>query len=433
MIKNIYLHICKLLHYLSSFQLTNYTEPNNAFVAFPYLIRLKYLTKTISLRVIIFKLFWQIGVVAFLLSSCGEKQPSTHPQSTDRAITVTYLPAESIMMPRRLETIAQTEGAKEIEVRPRVSGMILKRLYQEGAAVNAGQPLFQIDPEPYQHALAEADALVREQQVRVARAQTEEQRQRQLLADNFVSQRAYDLVRADLAAAEAGLQAATARARQAKLNLSYTTVKAPFGGVTGRSQFSEGALVSANTSLLTTLSQLSPIWVQFSFSANELTAVEGRLSEHNVHDTILILPDGSEYQHAGTINFAASQIDPQLGTQRLRAAFENTDHVVLPGQFVRIRINAGAKRLVYLVPQAAVLTSEFGRYVYVIDDHNTVMQRSVEVGNWVGTNWEILQGLNPGDKVVIDNLIKLAPGKAVIAQPYHAASIPQSERVGERP
>lgn len=382
---------------------------------------------------IIFNFFLRAVLVAFLFSACGEKQVKPHTRSAEQAIAVTYLQAESVMMPIHLETIAQTEGAKEIEVRPRVSGVILKRLYQEGTAVIAGQPLFQIDPEPYQHALAEAEASVQEQQVRVLRAQTEEDRQRQLLASNFVSQRAYDIARADMAAAEAGLQAAKARARQAKLNHSYTTVKAPFDGVTGRSQFSEGALVSANISLLTTLSQLSPIWVQFSFSANELSAVGGRLSEHNVHDIALIVSDGSQYRHAGAINFAASQIDPQLGTQQLRATFENTDHSVLPGQFVRIRISAGERRSVYLVPQAAVMTSEFGRYVYVIDDHGTVAQRPVEVGNWIGTNWEILQGLNSGDKVVIDNLIKLTPGKAVVAQPYRDALIPQSDRTGVTP
>ena len=381
----------------------------------------------------IFNFFLRVVLVVCLLSACGEKQVTPRPRSADQAIAVTYLSAESLMMPIHLETIAQTEGAKEIEVRPRVSGVILKRLYQEGAAVIAGQPLFQIDPEPYQHALAEAEALVQEQQARVLRAQTEEDRQRQLLANNFVSQRAYDIARADLAAAEAGLQAAKARARQAKLNLSYTIVKAPFGGVTGRSEFSEGALVSANTSLLTTLSQLSPIWVQFSFSANELSAVGGRLSEHNVHDITLVLPDGSRYQHAGMINFAASQIDPQLGTQQLRAAFENADHYVLPGQFVRIHISAGERRSVYLVPQVAVLTSELGRYVYVIDDQGTVTQRPIEVGNWIGTNWEILHGLNPGDKVVIDNLIKLAPGKVVVAQPYQDSLISQSDRMGVAP
>lgn len=370
---------------------------------------------------------------ALLLAACGAKEPVQSADSVSPAIAVTYMTAESVDMPVSLETIAQTQGAKEIDIRPRVGGILLKRLYAEGAAVEAGQALFLIDPEPFQHALAEANALLREQQVRVLRAQTEENRQRLLLVENFVSQRAYDIARADLAAAEAGLQAAKVRVGQAELNLSYTTVKAPFGGVTGRSQFSEGALVSANSSLLTTLSQLSPIWVQFSFSDNELAQVGGRLTGSNVHSVKMILPDGSEYRQRGEINFAASRIDTQLGTQQLRATFENTGQHVLPGQFVRVRIAAGEPRRVFLVPQTAVLTSELGKYVYLVDDNNTVVQRFVAVGDWIGKDWIVLEGLQAGDKVVVDNLIKLIPGKAVNPQSSHALSASQADRAGGNP
>lgn len=329
---------------------------------------------------------------------------------------VTIMNAKPISLPVSLETIAQTEGAKEIEIRPRVGGILLKRLYVEGAAVKAGDPLFLIDPEPFQHALAEAKAQFQEHTARVVRAKTEENRQRQLLAKNFVSQSAYDQAKADLAIAEAALQAAKARVRQAELNLSYTTVTAPVSGITGRSSFSEGTLVSANASLLTSLIQLSPIWVRFSFSDNELAQLGEHLNEKNVHRVSLILPDASEYQQEGKINFAASAIDPALGTQQLRATFENTDQRILPGQFVRIRVTAGKPRNVYVIPQVAVMTSDFGRFVYLVDENNTAIQRPVTVGNWIGTDWIILNGLNPGDRVVIDNLIKLTPRKAVEPQ-----------------
>ncbi|WP_242447133.1 efflux RND transporter periplasmic adaptor subunit [Nitrosomonas supralitoralis] len=328
-------------------------------------------------------------------------------------IEVTFMAAEPVKMPMSLETIAQTEGAKEIEVRPRVGGILLKRLYDEGAAVEAGQPLFLIDPEPFQNALKEANALLREQSFRMLRAQSDENRQRQLLAENFVSQRAYDLAAVDLAIEEAALQAAKIRVQQAQLNLSYTTVKAPVSGVTGRSQFSEGTLVSANNSLLTTLTQLSPIWVRFSFSDNEVARIGGHLNEKNVHSVRMILPGGSEYQQDGKINFAASKIDPMLGTQQLRATFDNTEQRILPGQFVRVRVIAGEFRTVYIVPQVAVLASDLGRYVYVIDEHNAVIQRPVIADDWIGKDWIILDGLNAGDRVVVDNLIKLSPGKIV--------------------
>lgn len=331
-------------------------------------------------------------------------------------------------MPMSLETIAQTEGAKEIEIRPRVGGMLLRRLYTEGMAVEVGQPLFLIDPEPFQNALTEAKALLNEQSIRVQRAQSDENRQRQLLAENFVSQRAYDLAKADLAMAQATLQAAKVRVQQAELNLSYTTVKAPMKGVTGRALLSEGALVSANSSLLTTLTQLSPIWVRFSFSDNEIARLGEHLHEKNVHSVKMILPDGSEYQQEGKINFAASKIDPLLGTQQLRATFENSDQRILPGQFVRVRVTAGKPRNVYVVPQVAVLTSDLGRYVYVINEHNTVIQRPVSVGDWIGKDWIILDGLNADDKVVVDNLIKLMPGKMV--DPQMRNTLPSPQRNG---
>lgn len=361
-------------------------------------------------------IFFCYGLISLVLIACGNNQSTQPAPRVNQAITVTFIIAEPVNMSMSLETIAQTEGAKEIEIRPRVGGILLKRIYTEGTAVKAGQSLFLIDPEPFQNALAEAKAGFHEQNVRVMRARSEENRQRQLLAENFVSQRAYDQAKADLAIAEATLQAAKVRVQQAELNLSYTTIKAPVSGITGRSLFSEGTLVSANNSLLTTLTQLSPIWVRFSFSDNEMVRFGGHLNEKNVHSVKMILPDGSEYSQAGKINFAASKIDPLLGTQQLRATFENMDQRILPGQFVRMRVTAGESRNVYVVPQIAVLTSDLGRYVYVINENNAVMQRLVIVGDWIGKDWIILDGLNAGDKVVVDNLIKLIPGKVVSSQ-----------------
>ncbi len=366
------------------------------------------------------KITFGCAMLGLLVVGCG-KQQEQPTSRTDPAIPVSYLQIAPVSMPVTLETIAQTEGAREVEIRPRVGGILLKRFYTEGSAVEAGQTLFQIDPEPFRNALAEAKAAFDEQQVKVARARIEEQRQRRLAAENFVSQRALDSAVADLAAAEATLQAAKARVKQAELNLSYTTVKAPIKGVTGRSQFSEGALLSANTSLLTTLSQLSPIWVRFSFSDNETARLGERLSENNVQSITIMLTDGSEYPQQGRINFAASTIDTALGTQQLRATFDNSDQRILPGQFVRIRVAAGKPRSVFIIPQIAVMTADSGRFVYVIGDDNTVAQRQVVAGDWIGKDWIILNGLQAGDKVVVDNLIKLMPGKTVDPQPRDPA------------
>lgn len=394
---------------------------HNFFTILNYLKRL-HVVKRIKKGYVCFCCY---GLTGLLLTACGGNESTGPVPGMDQAMAVTFIAAEPVNMPVSLETIAQTEGAREIEIRPRAGGILLKRLYTEGMAVDAGQPLFLIDPEPFKNALAEAKAVFHEQTVRVMRAKSDENRQRQLLAENFVSQRAYDLATADLAIAEAALQAAKIRVRQAELNLSYTTVKAPVSGITGRSQFSEGTLVSANNSLLTTLTQLSPIWVRFSFSDNEVARFGGHLNEKNVHRVRMVLPDGSEYQQDGKINFAASKIDPLLGTQQLRATFENTDQRILPGQFVRVRVFAGESRAVYVVPQVAVLTSDLERYVYIINENNEVRQRSVVAGDWMGKDWIILEGLNAGDRVVVDNLIKLMPGKVV--DPQARKTLPDSQ------
>nr|MBA2483929.1 efflux RND transporter periplasmic adaptor subunit [Nitrosomonas sp.] len=179
-------------------------------------------------------------------------------------------------------------------------------------------------------------------------------------------------------------------------------------------------LISANTSLLTTIVQLSPIWVRFSFSVNELSQFGGRLNEQNVNHVTLILPDGTKYPFKGKVNFAASQIDPLLGTQQLRATFKNPDQQLLPGQFVRVRVAAVESRQLFVLPQVAVLTSDLGRFVYVVNEKNEATKRLIEAGDWIGSDWIILKGLKSGDKVIVDNIIRLRPGTAVIptlAQP----------------
>ncbi len=358
-------------------------------------------------------------MISHALTSCSDVDTESVSKQAqlEEAIPVSVLTARPFNMPISAETIAQTEGAKEIEIRPRVGGIVIERLYTEGALVTKGQPLFLIDPEPFQNILMELRAEFLEQSIHVLRLKREEDRQQKLYEKDFVSLRAYEGAVAAHAIADAGLRAAKARVQQAELNLAYTTVTAPINGVTGRSEISEGALVAANNSLLTTMTQLSPIWVRFSFSDNELVRFGGRLSEQNVQQVMVILPDGSAYQEKGQINFAASQIDPLLGTQQLRATFKNDEHRILPGQFVRVRVMAGETSQVYIVPQVAVMTSDLGRYVYVVNDNNEAEVRSIVVGDWVGKDWVVLEGLKAGDRVITDNIIKLSPDKIVEPQP----------------
>ncbi|CAG0964371.1 Efflux pump periplasmic linker BepD [Methylophilaceae bacterium] len=353
-------------------------------------------------------------VMLIMLTACGKGEtPAGQGPGAMMAMPVTVVEVQPSTVPISAEAVAQTEGAKEVEIRARVGGILLKRLYEEGAPVKAGQPMFLIDPVPYEIALSQSRAQLAQQQALIDQAKREQERLKGLLETQSVSQREYDNAVSDEAVAKAAMQQAQANLREAELNLSYTTVTAPVSGISGRFQFSEGALITANTSLLTTVVQLSPIWVRFSFSDNELAQLGGRLTERDVKQVTLILPDGSEYQQKGKLNFAASQIDPLLGTQQLRATFDNHDQVLLPGQFVRARVTTGQRDGVFLLPQTAISSSDQGKFVYVVNEKNEATIRPVVVGDWVGKDWVVLEGLNAGDKVIVDNIIKLRPGAPV--------------------
>lgn len=350
-------------------------------------------------------------LLAAALVGCGKKPEVAPPAPA--AMPVSYISVVSTSVPKSVEAVAQTEGAKEVEIRPRVGGIILKKMFEEGEPVKAGQVLFLIDPVPFQIALAQAKAQAAGQGARITQTSRESNRLKELLATQSVSQREYDNATSDVSISQAAMMQAQASIKEAELNLSYTQVTAPVSGIAGRFQFSEGALVAANTSLLTTIVQISPIWARFSLSESEIASLGGKIDAQSVTDVTLILPDGTEYGPKGKLNFTANQINPTLGTQELRATFNNADKSLLPGQFVRARVTTGLQDGVFLVPQTAVLTGDQGKYVYVINSENAATARPVTVGEWLGKDWIILKGLNDNNKVIVDNLIKLRPGAVV--------------------
>lgn len=351
------------------------------------------------------------------LTGCGKKQDAAQAGPAMPPMPVSVITLQPTSVPVSAEAVAQTEGAKEVEIRPRVGGILLKKLFEEGAPIKAGQTMFLIDPIPFHIALSNAKAQLAQQKARLEQTQREAQRLQALVASQSISQREADNAASDNALARAGLAQYEAAVREAELNLSYTTVTSPIAGVAGRFELSEGALVNANTSLLTKVYQITPIWVRFSLSDNELAQIGGPLTQRNVKSVQLILPDGEEYAKKGQLNFAASSIDPQLGTQQLRAVFANEDKRLLPGQFVRIRVITGQKDGVFVVPQTSVITNDQGKFVYVVNDKNEAVLRPIVVGNWVGKDWLVLKGLDAGDKVIVDNLIKVRPGAVVAPHP----------------
>ncbi|PKO48865.1 MAG: efflux transporter periplasmic adaptor subunit [Betaproteobacteria bacterium HGW-Betaproteobacteria-4] len=334
-----------------------------------------------------------------LLAGCSDNKPAGGPPMGPLPVTVLDMQPQKV--PTSVEVMAQTEGARETEVRARVSGILVKRLYQEGEAVKAGQPLFQIDRSSYEIALAEAKA-------KAEQTSRELNRLKSLIEAKAISQKEFD----DAVSANAIAQAVL---RQAELNLSWTTVTAPVSGTTGRAAKSEGNLISAGAdSLLTSIYQSNPIWVRFSLGDSDLAKLSGgRLTNKNITGIELILADGTVYPKTGKLNFLASNIDTTLGTQALRAEFDNHDNRLLPGQFVRIRLLTGERDGVFLVPQSAVVQTEQGAIVMLAGEGDKVAPRPVQAGEWHGKDWVILGGLKAGDKVIVDNLMKLRPGAPV--------------------
>ena len=359
-------------------------------------------------------------LVAVLLAACeqgGANTPASNPAAAGIPARVLQVAPQRVAIV--LEAVGQVQGSKEVEVRARVSGILLKRLYNEGDFVREGSSLFQIDPVPYQIALAQANAQMAQERARQEQTRREAARLKKLAEEKAISQKEFDDATSAQKLSDATLQSAEANLHQAELNLSYTLVTAPVSGVAGRMARSEGSLVTAgqDSSLLTTINQVNPIWIRFSLSGSDLAKLPDKRLDHTKGVEVrLVLPDGSLYPLKGRLNFAATQIDPRLATQELRAEFGNPGVRLLPGQFVRVQLAAGARDNVFLVPQTAVIQTEKTFLVFTLDKESKAAARPVQVGDWVGSDWMILGGLNSGDQVILDNLLKVRPGAVVSPQ-----------------
>lgn len=361
------------------------------------------------------------GVVLLVALITGCSKSGSAPANQAAApplLPVTVTAMQPTQVPIVVEVMAQTEGAKETEVRARVGGILVKQLYEEGKPVKRDQPLFQIDRVPYEIALARARGNRAEAKAKLEQAVREANRLKGLLERKSISRKEYDDATSTQALSQAAVNVTEAAVRQAELDLSYTTVTAPVAGISGRAAKSVGNLITTSDNLLTSIHQSDPIWVRFSLSDSDMARVPGgRLTQKVVTGIELVLPDGSLYPHRGRLNFLASSIDPNLGTQQFRATFDNPDRFLLPGQFVRVRVLAGERQSVFLVPQAAVVQNAQGYLVFVVDAENKVTPRPVQTGDWHGQDWVILGGLKAGDQVIVDNLMKLRPGAIVAPHP----------------
>ena len=368
------------------------------------------------------------------VAGCGRRGPEGAQAAPAPAapLPVAVKRAELARVPFVLEAVGQAEGSREVEVRPRVSGILEKRLYNEGASVAAGQTLFRIDRAPFELAVAQAKAALAQERARHEFAQHEADRLKSLVDTKAISRREYDQATSSVKESAAAIEGAQAKLAEAELNLSYTNLKAPIGGVTSRATRSEGSLVAANTDLLTTITQVDPLWVRFSLAEADYDRIRDTADSAQVS---IVDGNGAIAASDGRLNFTGSTVDPKIGTIQLRAEFPNKDLKWLPGQFVKVRIQAGG-RDAFLVPQAAVTQTERARSVWVVGADGKAVQRDVKTSDWLGNDWIVTAGLAAGDLVIVDNLMKLKPGTPVqpraAAEPAKQASKPATATRGAK-
>lgn len=370
-------------------------------------------------------LLGRAAVAVVLLSGCGEAAPPAPPPPEVRVVAV--LPAE---MANVVEVPGRLQAVRTAEVRARVNGIVQRRLYREGTDVRAGQALFAIDPRELRAQASAAEATLARAEATRANAAQDVARYEGLVAERAISQQEYDLAVARQRTAEADVAQAKAQVDAARLSLSYTTVEAPISGRAGRAEVTEGALVSAaSATLLTRIDQLDPIYVNFSQSGSDLLALRRMASQGEVElpdlrraPARLILEDGTSYSHQGHLNFLDLSIDEATGTTALRAEFPNPNRLLLPGQFVRVRLQAGVRPAAVLLPQRAVTVSPQGASVLVVGPKDVLESRPITPGTLQGDSWLILDGLQAGDRVVVDGLQKVRAGVTVRVLPDSAAA-----------
>jgi membrane fusion protein (multidrug efflux system) len=353
-----------------------------------------------------------LTLYAFLVG-CGQGEAQDKKgTAAPAAVPVTAIEVALKAVPVSFEAVGRTEGSRDVQVRARVAGIIEQQLYQEGDAVKAGAPLFRIERAPFEIELAQARAALAQERARQELAQQEMARLKGLADRRAISQKEADQAASNARQTAAAVQLAQARLRQAELNLSYTTVTAPIGGVTGRALQSVGTLVQPNndSALLTTITRGDPMWVRFSLSENEYSRLRG--SNGKASEVEIQLAEGKPYDLKGRLNFAGSTVDGTTGTVQMRAEVPNPKRELLPGQYVRVRVVAGTQQAI-VVPQTAVLQNETGRFVWVAGGDGKALPRAIRAGEWLGGDWVVLDGLKAGDTVIVDNLARLRPGTPV--------------------
>jgi len=360
---------------------------------------------------------------AFLTPACQGKKDTPAP-----AVPVVMV-MEIVQrdVPVVFEYVAQTQSSHLVNIQARVSGFLDRRMYTEGERVKEGQVLFQIDAKPFQVQLDQAKAALAKQEAALETARLNLARVKPLTEQNALSQKDLDDATGHYLATAAAVAQARAEVESARLNLSYTTIRSPVNGISSSARQTDGTYINPQNSLLTTVAVLSPMWVNFSLSENELQRYRrqiaaGRLRppKSEEYEVEIILVDGSVYPYTGRMTFAEPSYNPQTGTFLIRVSVDNPKGILRPNQFVRVRLKGTVRPKAILVPQRAVQQGSRGQFVWVVGRDGKVEERPVTVGEWHGDDWFIFEGLKAGEQVVVDGGLTLSPGTAVLTKPCDA-------------
>ena len=358
-------------------------------------------------------IFFTFLITTLLLIACDKKSPP--PPKPSIEVSVMKIRAQDT--PINFEYVGQTLSPNEVELRARVAGFLDKQLYNDGEFVIAGKIMFQMDPKPFEAELITAKGELAQQQARLDVAKATLARVIPLAAQNAVSQQTLDTVTGDEKEAQAAVISAMGQVRVAELNLSYTTIVSPISGLSRNAGPNEGAYLIVG-SVLTSVSGIDPMNVNFSISENELFSYRDNVAKgllvgpkDSKFQVQLTLADGSIFPNMGYISFANPSFSKETGTFLVRAVFKNPDGQLRPGQFVRAKVSGASRKNAIIVPQTAVLQGAKSHFVWVINKDNQAEQRMVEVGDWIGNDWLINDGLKAGERVVVEGSIRVKAKK----------------------
>lgn len=361
-------------------------------------------------------------------TGCQKQKQQAQPTPPPPQVSVVTVQSQPITLTNELP--GRTSAYRVAEIRPQVNGLIQKRMFTEGADVKAGQVLYQIDPAPFQAALKTAEAALIRSKASLPAVQSRVTRYKELLAEKAVSQQDYDDATAALRQAQADIQYWQASFETARINLEYTRITAPISGRIGRSNVTEGAIVTAYQPVaLATIQQLDPLYVDVPQSTTELLRLKRRLNngqlsqkDKNQKTVKLILENGSAYPREGVLKFRDITVDPTTGSVTLRAIFPNPDGFLLPGMFVRMVMEEGIDEKAILIPQQAVSRDFKAKPVaLLVDAQNIVQQKRLVLDRAVSDQWMITSGLTHGDRVIVEGLQRVRPGAEVKVVPFESA------------